>query len=127
MKKNNSINFVIDLTVYPFDVMVSFGETNEQMAKRLSRYKLSDDDVELAMFANETVQGRSVMFGSNQSLIRLRHIPETAVQYANLSHEIFHCVSFIMWKIGMPLEINKSCEAYAYLIEYITKKIYEKI
>ena len=107
--------------------MVSFGETNEEMDKHLKKYNLSAEDVEMATFTSETLQGRCVMFKSNQTLIRLRHIPKEPKHFGNLQHEIFHAVSFIMWKIGMPLEINKSDEAYAYLVDYITMEIYKKL
>ena len=125
--KSKKLNFIVPLIVYPFDIMVSFGETNEEIDKHLSKYNLTAGDVQLATFTSETVQGRSVMFSSNQSLIRLRHLPKEPKHFGDLQHEIFHCVSFIMWKIGMPLEIQKSDEAYAYLVGYVTNEIYKKL
>lgn len=125
--KAKSKNFIIPLVIYPFDVMVSLGETNEQMDKQLDKYKLSSEDLELAALNHDTTQGRAVMFQGNQSLIRLRKIPVTNADYGNLQHEIFHCVTFIMFRIGMPLEINKSDEGYAYLVGYLTKEIYSKL
>lgn len=127
MSKTKSINFIIPLVVYPFDVMISIGETNEQIDKHLSKYNLTPEDVSLATITSSTVQGRTVMFSSNQTLIRLKDYPVTNRNWADLSHEIFHAVAFIMWKIGMPLEINKSDEAYAYLISYISEEIYKKL
>lgn len=125
--KSNKLNFIIPLVVYPFDIMVSFGETNEEIGKRLSKYGLTPDDIQLASFTSETIEGRSVMFSSNQSLIRLRYLPKKPKHFGYLQHEIFHCVSFILWRIGMPLEIEKSDEAYAYLIGYVTDEIYKKL
>ena len=121
------MNFILPLVVYPFDVMVSFGESNAEMDKYFKKYNLSSEDVELATFTSETVQGRAVMFSTNQSLIRLRKIPETCKDYGDLQHEIFHVVTFIMHKIGMRLDINVSDEAYAYLVSYLTTQIYKKL
>ena len=38
--KSKSKNFIIPLVVYPFDVMVSLGETDEQLKKALSKYNV---------------------------------------------------------------------------------------
>lgn len=125
--KQKKLNFIIPLIIYPFDVMVSFGESNEEMDKHLNKYGLTADDVSLATITSKTVQGRSVMFASNQTLIRMPKIPQTNEDYGNLQHEIFHAVSYIMHRIGMTLKIKKSDEAYAYLISYLTEEIYKKL
>lgn len=41
-----------------------------------------------------------------------------------LAHEIFHCVEFTFSFIEMKVN-EESSEAYSYLIQYITEKIYE--
>lgn len=125
--KSKKLNFIVPLIVYPFDVMVSFGESNEEIDKHLKKYGLTSDDVSLATYTSKTVQGRTVMFASNQTLIRLNQIPKTDIEFGNLAHEIFHAVSYIMHRIGMPLKIKKSDEAYAYLISYLTEEIYKKL
>lgn len=126
--KPTSMNFIVPLVIYPFDIMVSFGETNEQVEKNLkSKGILSDEDIELAMFRTETVNGRAVMFESNQSFIRLRQIPVIPNDFGKLQHEIFHVVHFIMDRVGMKYETMVSDEAYAYLTGYITEQIYLKI
>lgn len=127
MAKKKSISFIIPLVVYPFDVMVSFGQTNEDVDKILKKYGLTAEDVSFATFTSSTIQGRAVMFESNQTLIRLKLFPETAIDYGNLQHEIFHAVVFIMNRIGMTLEVQKSDEAYAYLVSYLTTEIYKRL
>lgn len=107
--------------------MVSFGETNEQVDKILNKYNLTADDVQSATLTSRTVQGRTVMFSSNQTLIRLKEYPRTPTEYGNLQHEIFHAVTFIMDRIGMKLVVTESDEAYAYLVGYLTTEIYKKI
>lgn len=124
--KDKKLNKIINLVVYPFDVMISFGQTDDELKKALDRYKLNESDIDNAMFgSNKTSQGRAVTFSNNASLIRLRHFPVTSSDYGNLAHEIFHCVTFIMETIGVKFDLNVSDEAYAYLIGYLTKEIYE--
>lgn len=125
--KTKKLNFIIPLVIYPFDVMVSFGETNEEIDKHFKKYNLSADDISMATITSRTVQGRTVMFSSNQTLIRLINYPKSFKDYGNLQHEIFHAVTFVMDRIGMKLVVEESDEAYAYLIDYLTVEIYKKI
>lgn len=125
--KTKSLNFIVPLVVYPFDVMVSVGETNEQIDKHFKKYNLTAEDVSLATITSPTVKGRTVMLSTNQTLIRITEMPKTSRDYANLQHEIFHAVTFVMDRIGMKLVLMESDEAYAYLISYLTEKIYQKI
>lgn len=125
--KTKSLNFIVPLIIYPFDVMISFGETNQEIDKHFEKYGLTAEDIDSATITSPTVQGRTVMFSTNQTLIRLLAIPKTPTEYGNLAHEIFHAVTFVMDRIGMTLKVEESDEAYAYLIDYLTKKIYERI
>jgi hypothetical protein len=70
--------------------------------------------------------GRTVMFKSGHFLIRMPVVPSTCGEYGTLAHEIFHCVEFLMERIGMRLTVD-SDEAYAYLIGYLTTEIYKRI
>jgi hypothetical protein len=115
-------NFIIPLVIYPFDVMVSVGESDSQLTDQLSKYGIEwGDDFKCSG------KGRSVIMENNQSLLRLHSYPETNEDMGVLQHEIFHVVTFIMDRIGMPLTICVSDEAYAYLIGYLTKEIYDRI
>lgn len=122
------LNFIIELGIYPFDVMVSFGEKDKELFKMLAEtYYMTAEDIADAAYSTKKCTGRAILFSGNQSLIRMRQIPETPTEKGVLAHEIFHVVTFIMDKIGSKLEIGTSDEPYAYLTGYITKKIYEKI
>lgn len=121
--KSQPLNFVIPLVVYPFDVMVSIAEPNENLKKRLIKCGVNESEIDLDH--SVTNRGRCVMFSGNQTLIRVYVRPETPAQYSHLQHEVFHAVQFIMDRIGMPLTYE-SGEAYAYLVGYLTEKIYQK-
>ncbi|MBA3829257.1 MAG: hypothetical protein H0X33_10000 [Taibaiella sp.] len=126
MSKPASANFIVPLVIYPYDVMVSVAETDEQLRTRLKRYGLDKED-NLWMYSSANKTGKAVAFPGDQCLIRIKSLPKTPFDFGNLLHEIFHVASFIMWKIGMKLKIKNNDEAYAYLIGYLTKVIYEKL
>lgn len=119
---DKSLNKIIPLVIYPFDVMVSFGESDEQLAKVLNKHGFDLTDVDIAH--KEGREGRCTMLHSGQTVLRLYKYPKTPVQYGYLQHEIFHAVEFVMERIGMKL-CRKSDEAYAYLIQYLTTEIHK--
>ncbi len=115
--------FVVNLQVYPFDILVWFGST-DSMGKWLKKY-LAKEDVE-ALLSHEFRKGKCAMLPTGQTVLWLPRVPQDAGDMATLSHEIFHAVCFILDKIGMRLD-DSSEEAYAYLIQYVSKQIYQKI
>lgn len=124
--------FIIPLHVYPFDVLFSIGETDEQFRKSIRKYcppsvinDLGEDPLILKF--TETSKGRTVHLNStNQTFIRLKHYPKTCSDYGDIAHEIFHAVEFIFHKIGLHHSVE-SGEAYAYLVGYLTKEIYKRL
>lgn len=116
------------MDIYPFDIMVSIGESDKQLANSLEPYagKLLERDYELCKYPLPTCHGRACMFSNNASLIRLRKLPKGSKEFGNLAHEIFHVATFIMDRVGMKLEVMVSDEAYAYLISFITERIYKE-
>lgn len=106
--------------------MVSFGESDEILSKKLLKKGVKKKELKLAKIERNG-QGRYCLFDSGASLLRLVKIPETPDEYGYLAHEIFHVVSAIMYKIGMPLQVTVSCEAYAYLTGFLTTEIMIKI
>ncbi len=120
--KSKSKNFIIPLVVYPFDVMVSLGETDEQLKKALSKY-----NVEWETFMECEGVGRFILTSKNQSIIRTKNYPKNPDDYGHLQHEIFHIVTHILGRIGMRFILLKSDEAYSYLVGYLTTEIYKKI
>lgn len=118
-------NFIIPLVVYSFDVMCSFGETDAQVANALNKYKVDFQDTAWK-FESNSVLGRTVVFDSGQTLIRLPKIPTTSEEYGTLAHEIFHAVEFLFARIRITHSIECG-EAYAYLIGYLTTEIYKRL
>lgn len=76
----------------------------------------------------KTKQGKYAMFPEGQSVIRLNFYPRKnkSFEMSLLQHEIFHTVGFLMSEINTPLN-DDTQEVYAYLIQYLTEKIYKEL
>ena len=101
--------------VYNFNIIVSFHSNYKQLKKELE--KISKDD-KVYNF-NSIGSGACLQFDCNTFFIWIKE--DTPGIRA---HEIFHCVHFMMDEIECVLN-DDTKEPYAYLIEYITDKIYK--
>jgi hypothetical protein len=131
--KPRSLNFVIPLVIYPFDIMVSIGETDEAFQKAIRRHMppncLKDLETDPGILnLGNTTDGRTINFSTgHQTVIRLKHWPDVVRWQGILSHEVFHACSFVLWRMGIPLEIEKTDEVYAYLIDHVNTDIYKRL
>jgi len=116
--------FIIDCQVYPFQILVYFGQDKKPLFKELSKRLPKSAIDTLKTF--EFKVGKSVMFTTGQTLLWLNEKPNSVSGLATLNHEIFHCVCFILERVGIVYS-ESSDEAYAYLIEYLTKQIYNEL
>lgn len=119
-------NFVIPLVVYPYHVMISVGESDTELIKRVKKYGVTKEDLVSGMALDFIEHGRFSMLPGNQMLIRVREYNSTPDWYGTLQHELFHCVEFFMRKLRMELH-DHSGEAYAYLIQYLTTEAYKSL
>ena len=127
MKKPTSAFFIVNYDLYPYDIAVSFGQTNEQIAKCLYKNFPKEDHKALENIINSKTIGKCTMVPSGITVIRIKELPRVSFDFGVLAHEIFHAVEFLMERIGMQYDINFSSEAYAYAIQYLTEKIYKKL
>lgn len=132
-KKSKSYNFIIPLVVYPFDIMVSIGQTDAEFRKSITKdmppsilKDLEEDQAILSMPI--TNDGRTVNLPTgHQTIIRIKRSITAPRDYGILAHEIFHAVSFILMRMGINLEIEKTDEVYAYLIDYVTTETIKRL
>jgi hypothetical protein len=125
--ERSSLNFKIQLEMYPFTVYFSAGESDKAIQRRFKKEDLNEYEIDLLNF-KPGVNGRAVLYpGVNLAVMRLKSFAPTEPGfYSALHHELTHLVHFILNEIGMRLS-DDSDEAYTYLTGYLTKKIYEKI
>ena len=123
------MNKIIPFGIYPFDLMISFNESDKEIKKALKKFNITPiNATETTVFnmdKSKTKIGRMVMFIGKQTVIRLNFMPKLTnpFEMSLLQHEIFHAVQFVMAEIHTPLK-NSTSEVYAYLIQYLTEKVY---
>lgn len=116
--------FIVNCGCYPFDIMVHFGEDRTNLYKKLKN-KIPQESID-SMKELKYSNGKSLMHDTGQMVLWLKEKPNTIKGLATLNHEIFHCVCFLMERIGVVYS-NDSDEAFAYLIEYVSVQIYSKL
>lgn len=103
--------------------MVSIGESQDEVVKRLSYFEMPPyNPNNLGL----TKQGKYIMFDNNVSLLWIKEFPVNVEQFGVLQHEISHCCYHIMNAVGLPLVIECD-EAYTYFTEWLTVNIYKRI
>jgi hypothetical protein len=126
------LNKIIPIAGYPFDLMVSFNETDKMVRKHLKKFGITPKkDNQESIFHMDSMTGRKgryVMFVGKQSILRLNFYPHSKDpdEVAMLAHEIFHAVHCFFMEIQTPLK-NSTQEPYAYLIQWLTREIYSLI
>lgn len=127
-----SLNKIIQIGLYPFDLIISFNESDKQVKKALKKFNITPkNNKETTIFDMDkykTKIGRMVMFIGKQTIIRLNFMPKLTnpFEMGLLQHEIFHTVGFFMSEIHTPLT-DDTHETYAYLVQFLTEKIYTEL
>ena len=129
-----SLNKIIQIGHYPFDLMISFHESDAEFTNSLKQYGIKDLDdpsVRLVIEMEKLCEadGRYLMFRGHQSVIRLTRFPQKgrATDMALLNHELLHAVHFFCADVlNAPLN-EDTAEVYAYLFQYLTEEIYKHI
>jgi len=125
-KKIFSGNFIVRCGVYPFDVMFSVGEGDDELNNVLVKYGL-DGEMELCRYSSDRSWGNCCMFDSGAIMVRLRGVPVDGFGYGVLAHEIYHAGMYLMDRIGIKIELGVSDEALAYVIQYLHEKFWEGV
>lgn len=126
MKKEKINYFIIEIELYSTDLLVVIGDIDGAI-KWLENKNVSDDDIEFVKSSCDTgSQGTTGLLSNNALFIRLLQSPTTTEYKAILAHEVFHAASMLLRSRGMSL-VKESEEAYAYLIEFIHRKIVDNV
>jgi len=113
---------VIKGNVYPFDVLISINQTDDDFYSKLGH--LFDDDLEeIFLNLDETILARSFFTKNNIAIVRFVNIDKNNLPNGLISHEIFHIVTFILNKAGIKFSF-KTDEAYAYFLHYLIDEVY---
>lgn len=116
------MNIIVPRSIYPSDLMCSFGESDKELRERLKAFGVRVKGT--AHKYPPQASGITAHYENGFTLIRMRVVPKCPEDYSVLAHEIFHAAGFILEYAGHPLQGAEN-EAYAYLVEYLTREIYK--
>jgi hypothetical protein len=107
-------HFIINYTVYPFDLLVSVCESDTTI-RRVLEDKLPEDLHDQIDVVFKDSNARTVCFQNGATFIRFSVEPWQGL----IAHEALHAVEFLMQSIGNE-QVN---EAWNYLLQYIVSQI----
>jgi len=108
---------IIPLDVYGHDIVVSIGQSDEDLYKEIKE-NISEKDFKKHM-ANQKAIATTHKMRSGCILIRFKDdIDNPGI----VAHEALHAVVFLFKKIGIDFAYESE-EAYAYTLEYLTNQI----
>lgn len=119
------MNKIISIEIYDRDVMVHFGK-KEHLKDKLSNMFGREQASEIVSTISGEEKGKSLLLPGGQMILYMPDFPKDIKGLSILSHEIFHIVNFTLDKAGINLT-DDSDEAYSYLIEFLTKKIFSMV
>ena len=123
MKK--PINFIITPGLFHFDLMVSIGQSNDELIEALKNK--SADLTEADPVINMDSNARLLQLTNGTMILRVRNNIDSIFWLSVLQHEIFHAATFILDRAGVKFCLTSSDEVYAYLIQDLTYKIYSEL
>lgn len=110
---------MISAGTFAFDILLSVGDTPEQIIKYLDknyRGALTDEERKLIEF-DKTIKGRTIFLENNAQIVWLRD----GRNFPVLAHEMLHATAFILGKVGIEFS-EKTDEVYAYLQQYLIEQ-----
>lgn len=124
MKKRHSLLFTVDEPIYRKGILVGLGVTKDEVNDFLRKKTKTGYCLDESCCLGE---GEVCVFENRDLLIWTLRYPVQVFDYGTLQHEIFHAVQKIMemvdiWPLG-----EGNCEAYAYLVGYLTQSIYKRM
>lgn len=121
-------HFEVDVEIYPITILVYFGEVDfmlKDMKSRLDRKLITKGEYKQIKNFDYNA-GCFIMSPLNLSVLYIDRLPTNNVTLSILNHEIFHAVVTILTRCGIKLS-KDSEESYAYLTDYISRNIYNKL
>ncbi|MEW6126736.1 MAG: hypothetical protein AB1757_06835 [Acidobacteriota bacterium] len=111
---------LLKLGLFPYDILVCQGMELDEVRVYLERkYHLRTLDHE----AWEPGRvGKTLHFGTNQTILWLKNAPTNPSGIATLAHEALHSVIQIYQTMGIPFNADND-EVVAYGVEYIVEQV----
>ncbi len=122
-------HFVVSAEIYPFDIFCFFGSKAEAY-KTLNIYESlgiisSAENKQSYEFIKDS-ENFFAMSPDGFSLLYVENVPNSINNLAILNHEIWHIADEILRSVGIKSS-RETCEVYAYFIQFLSERIYEKL
>jgi len=114
--------FLITEEIYDCDMWVIVTDDTLQ-AMLFVQEQMDDTSISLEDF---DCRGITFISPDKPACMWIPHVPRGGEDLATVSHEIFHMAKDIMKHVNIPLD-ESSEEAWAYLIQDITKQFYKNV
>lgn len=118
------MKLIVKFETFPYEIFVFFG-SKKKLLKNLNMYLDSKtiNEINKESFG----LGKSILLKDKKIILYMNKIPESAEDFSILQHEIFHCIHYLL-EVNLKLKLSfKTDEIYAYLIQNLTKQIYNKL
>lgn len=124
-----ALRFVINVPIYGQRVLCIFGNTPEQAYNVAINQGCGEGAAEsLRSLTEDRLCGLSVR--DNETgwfILYAGRLPIDANGYSIVTHECFHITEFIMERVGIRYSAKHSSEAFAYVLDFLTKAIFESL
>lgn len=119
--------FILDSNpIYPVTILVSIGQSDLEFKKIREEIGLPYVENIDTLREGHFKEGCTAFLDDGTIIMRLNYFPTESEGFALLQHVVFHIVEYVMAYVGLNLT-ESSSEAFAYLVQYYTQKIYKPL
>lgn len=115
--------FEFSLEVYPVRLLVSIGQSDDEIRLHMDELARPGDKWKML----DGCYAFCITIRDGFIMIRFKEYIDTPICHGVIAHEVFHAAHFVMDYIEHALGSKDNGEPFAYLIEFITCKIYSEI
>lgn len=124
------MNFIVTLQTFFYDIIFILEPYTKETKKWLKENVESKDRVKAIHSTlkneEETFRGRAYIFDDGTLVVYCPHFDFSHIEFAILSHEIFHIVGEALRRKNIP-HIEETEEVYAYAIEDVTRQVFKHV
>lgn len=124
------MNFIVTLQTFFYDIIFILEPYTKETKNWLKKNVDSKDRVKAIHFnlknEEETFAARLYIFEDGTLVVYCPNFDFSHVEFAILSHEIFHAVSAALRRKNIP-HTEETEEVYAYAIEDVTKQVFKHV
>lgn len=120
--------FVIPLVIYPYKVIVSYGQTDKEIRNSLLELNVDEKSIkDVTSYHISTYNGICTYPDSKlQIIIRIQKGMDKITEFGTIVHEVTHATFFMFKDLGAKLS-SSSDEFYCYMNQYLVMEIMKSL